>query len=161
MIRKTFGKLRQKPKAVRDAVAFWMAGGFAALVALVWLYNAPAQFADLKLVDGENVTPVRSFFEEMTSQVAAVQESFTEVTDAVTGTSTESSVGTAADGNEALGTMIENFRQNPQTQLTATSATATATSSVATSTASSTDVVAPREVRIITTSSSTVENTAQ
>jgi len=158
MIRKTFGKLRQKPKTVRDTIAFWMAGGFVCVVALVWIYNAPARFSDLKLVDSENVIPVKSFFEQMTDQVATVQESFTEVADAVVGTSSQTT-GSATDGNETLGTMIESFRQNSQVQSTTTNSIAA--SSTATSAASSADVVAPREVRIITTSSSTVENTAQ
>lgn len=166
MIKKTIGKLRRQPKKVREGIAFWFTCAFVFMVASVWLLNLPAQFADMRVVSSEEVETTQSFFEKLNNQTAAVRDS-------MTGADSESASSSAGLGNESLDTLVNQFRERASSSSmsdsssTARSSEISSTSLVATSSVSGqTEVQStttasaplPREVRIITTASSSASS---
>jgi len=132
MFRKTIAKLRQQPRGIRDAVSFWCAGGFAFVVALVWLFNAPERFSEIMVSDVDRPEQT-SFFDEISSQVANVREAIPDTTQAAD-SSTAQPINSAPE-NESLETLLDTFRTNAQANL----------AGVSSSTSSSTDVATPEQ----------------
>jgi len=159
MIKKTIGKLRRQPKSVREGVAFWVASGFAFVVFSVWILNMPARFANMTLVSSDETKESESFFDELKNQAASV-------VDALPGSDTSpDSVGL---GNESLDTMVNQFRgrssSSAQSSISAQASSTRMNNASSTTPAMSesagTSAEAPREVKIITFSSSSASTSA-
>ncbi len=158
MLRKTIGKLRRQPTHVRDGVAFWVASGFAFMVCVLWLFNNPIRFAEVFVDTSEG--PQKSFFEEMSQQVAAVKEAVPNSEPSTATPANTEPQNSNVDGQESLDTLLNSFREKSQARLAASSTNATSSASTtepvtSESEASNQTVTEPKLVRIIT-----VDNTA-
>jgi len=84
-MRKLIGKIRRQPKQRRDNIALGIASGCTFLVAAFWLFNVPDTFSGLLSAEDTQENSEAGFFDSLSSQAAAVKESF-----AGTDTATES-----------------------------------------------------------------------
>ncbi len=54
MLKQILKNIRKKPKSVRDNIAMSIAGGFTALVAIIWLYNLPTWYSEIEKKHSNN-----------------------------------------------------------------------------------------------------------
>lgn len=85
MLKRTIRNIRQKPKAVRDRYAFWIAISFTSLVILIWVITIPDRFGDTGSLEAESqierpgsVNDVISEFQSKVETIESEMQSFSE-----------------------------------------------------------------------------------
>jgi hypothetical protein len=132
VIKNTLRSIRQKPQAVREQYAFWIACVLTSMVAVVWFMTGLDNTQVLSTSEAEqeaavaNTDTLSDFFSGAQEQISAVQQEVMEVLPAATSS----------------------------TDLTSTSATATSSAAAVISTPPAAAEPVVREVRIATTSQS-------
>lgn len=145
MIRSLIGKIRRQPKAVRNNIAFGIAGTFTACVFMVWAYQLPSRLSEVTEVTGgaEEVGIFSQIFDQLGEQVATVKESFPD--------------NAVEEGEEnPLDSLVAEYRASSTSSTTALFSIASSTA------ATTTDVtIQPRIVRIVTTTTSTTSSSTE
>lgn len=137
MIKKFLIQLRQQPKHIRDNVALIIAGSFTALVGVVWAYQIPNSFKNIEI--DQEASPTGAF----SSIFDEIQKETDELKALIPEEVGEEAVPTTTDKLFAVESL-----PNP----------ATTTSSDIDVTPTESPI--PREVRIVTTSSSGTPTTS-
>lgn len=71
-------RLRQKPKHVKENIALGIAGGFTAIVAIVWLVTVPKSFIAGDEVKKEGPHAFSTLIDQMKEQLAGVKNALPE-----------------------------------------------------------------------------------
>ncbi len=100
MLFRTLDNLREKPKAVRQRIAFLTAISFTLVIGGVWTLTLPARFADETLAQSEGTKPFAGMFSGFRDQFSALRQQASAVVGAVsstTATTTTTTVATTSD----------------------------------------------------------------
>jgi|AntRauTorckE6833_2_1112554.scaffolds.fasta_scaffold31068_2 hypothetical protein len=77
-MRKLIGKIRRQSKQRRDNIAFGIAVSFTVVVVAIWMFNVPNTFSNVFSAKDSADDEKERFFDTLSSQAAAVKESFSE-----------------------------------------------------------------------------------
>lgn len=153
MIKRLIKSIRRKPKGVRDNIAMSIAGVFTAAVFVVWLYHMPARQSVIAEKAANDSTPGFSqIFREIGTQATAIKSSLSEVSKEENEPEAQkSSLETEGDFSQGV------FTSSPNTS---SSSTSSSTTSSSTSSSVQSAPTIPREVRIVTTATTSTSVTA-
>ncbi len=156
MIKRLIRNIRRKPKAVRDHIAFGVAGVFTAGVAFIWMYHLPFHQID-QTTEVTSITKESGFlsiFDDFKEQFAAVRSSFSSAA-----TSSETEIP------DKTPEVVREIRELPPAATTTTHFVATSTLGVRSAATSSvlapstTAPRVPRPVKIVTVSAASTTAT--
>lgn len=99
MLFRTLDNLREKPKAVRQRIAFLTAISFTLVIGGIWTLTLPARFADETLAQSEGTKPFAGMFSGFRDQFSALRQQASAVVGAVSSTTatTTTTVATTSD----------------------------------------------------------------
>jgi|AntRauTorcE11897_2_1112592.scaffolds.fasta_scaffold02923_7 hypothetical protein len=157
-MRKLIGKIRRQPKQRRDNIAFGIAASFTFAVVAIWMFSVPDTFSGVLSATDSAGEEEAGFFDTLSSQAAAVKESFS--TDNSNSSTTESL-------NELMDEYRASSAQASSTQSTPVRASSTASTTPAAlgesreqfTTDTSYGAEKPREVRIQAVAKATTSTT--
>ena len=97
MLFRTLDNLREKPKAVRQRIAFLTAISFTLVIGGIWTLTLPARFADETLAQSEGTKPFAGMFSGFREQFSALRQQASAVVGAVSSTTATTTVATTSD----------------------------------------------------------------